>query len=287
VKTLASILVLFAIISIISISPSAFAEVTITTGSVNLSAPGCEETDECYTPSEVTVDVGEKIIMNNIDPAGIHTFTSYTLEDDLPTASGIFDSSFLTTDNPTFEWTPDTAGEIPYYCTLHAWMRGVIIVQEAGAEEETDEAMDDDTDEAMDDETDEAMGDDTDEAMGDETDEAMGDDTDEAMGDDTDEAMADDTDEAMADDTDEAMGDDTDEAMGDEMDASEKKGSNASAMGLSKMSPRAQMNQGVDSAEVKCRQGFELVMKNSNGSAACVKSQSVEKLIQRGWASLF
>jgi plastocyanin len=223
VKTLASILVLFAIISIISISPSAFAETTITTGSVDLSLPGCEETDECYTPSEVTVDVGEKIIMTNTDPAGIHTFTSYTLEDDFPTASGIFDSSMLMGENLTFEWTADTVGEVPYYCTLHAWMRGIIIVQEAGAEEETDEAMDDDTDEAMD----------------------------------------------------------------DEMDTSDKKGSNASAMGLSKMSPRAQMNQGVDSAEVKCRQGFELVMKNSNGSAACVKSQSVEKLIQRGWASLF
>jgi len=233
VKTLASILVLFALISIISISPSAFAEVTITTGSVDLSFPGCEETDECYTPSEVTVDVGEKIIMTNTDPAGIHTFTSYTLEDDFPTASGIFDSSMLMQENLTFEWTADTVGEVPYYCTLHPWMRGIIIVQEAGAEEETDEAMEEETIQA--------------------------------------------TDVPAV----------TDEAMEEEMDASEKKGSNASAMGLSKMSPRAQMNQGVDSAEVKCRQGFDLVMKNSNGSAACVKFQSVEKLIQRGWASLF
>ncbi len=240
-KTLASILVLFALISIISISPSAFAETTITTGSGDLSLPGCEETDECYTPSEVTVDVGEKIIMTNIDPAGIHTFTAYTLEDDLPTASGIFDSSMLMGENLTFEWTADTVGEVPYYCTLHPWMRGIIIVQEAGAEEETDEAMDEETDEAMEEETIQA------------------------------------TDVPAV----------TDEAMDDEMDASDKKGSNASAMGLSKMSPRAQMNQGVDSAEVKCRQGFDLVMKNSNGSAACVKSQSVEKLIQRGWASLF
>ncbi len=221
-KTLASVIVLFAIISIISISPSAFAEVTITTGSVNLSIPGCEETDECYTPSEVTVDVGEKIIMTNTDSAGIHTFTSYTLEDDSPTKSDIFSSPFLTTDNPTFEWTPDTAGEIPYYCELHAWMKGTIIVQEAGAEEETDDAIEE-----------------------------------------------------------------TDDAIEETDDASEKKGNNASAMGLSKMSPRAQMNQGVDSADVQCRQGFELVMKNSNGSAACVNSQSVEKLIQRGWASLF
>ncbi len=229
-KTLASILVLLAIISIISISPSAFAEVTITTGSVDLNLPGCEETDECYTPSEVTVDVGEKIIMTNTDSAAFHTFTSYTLEDDNPTANDIFDSSFLSADNPTFEWTPDTAGEFPYYCSLHAWMKGTIIVQEAGAEEETDDAMDEGTDDAMDEGTDDAMDEGTDDAMDEGTDDAMA---------------------------------------------------------VSKMSPRAQMNQGVDSADVQCRQGFELVMKNSNGSAACVNSQSVEKLIQRGWASLF
>ncbi len=77
-----------------------------------------------------------------------------------------------------------------------------------------------------------------------------------------------------------------DEATEEEVHPSEKKGSNASAMAKSKMSPRAQMNQGVESADVQCRDGFELVMKISNGSAACVKSQSVEKLILRGWASL-
>ena len=71
------------------------------------------------------------------------------------------------------------------------------------------------------------------------------------------------------------------------VEASEKKENNASAMALSKMSPNAQMKHGVDSADVKCRQGFELVMKNSDGSAACINSHSVEKLIQRGWASLF
>ena len=71
------------------------------------------------------------------------------------------------------------------------------------------------------------------------------------------------------------------------VDVSEKKGNNASAMVLSKMSSKAQIKQGVDSADVQCRQGFELVMKNSNGSTACINSHSVEKLIQRGWASLF
>ena len=71
------------------------------------------------------------------------------------------------------------------------------------------------------------------------------------------------------------------------VDVSEKKGNNASAMVLSKMSSKAQIKQGVDSADVQCRQGFELVMKNSNGSDACINSHSVKKLIQRDCASLF
>ena len=70
-------------------------------------------------------------------------------------------------------------------------------------------------------------------------------------------------------------------------DASEYKENNASAMALSKMSPKAQMKHGVDPGDVQCRQGFELVMKNSNSSAACINLHSIEKLIQRGWASQF
>jgi hypothetical protein len=71
-----------------------------------------------------------------------------------------------------------------------------------------------------------------------------------------------------------------------EKDQSQKQTS-ATTLGLSQMSPRAQMIHGVDSSDVQCRQGFELLMKNSDGSAACVHSQSVEKLIQRDWGSFF
>ena len=56
---------------------------------------------------------------------------------------------------------------------------------------------------------------------------------------------------------------------------------------LSNMSPRAQMKDGVNPGDVQCRQNFELVMKISDGSAACVRSASVEKLIQLGWAGQF
>jgi len=132
-KTLASILLLFTIISIISISPSAFAQVSITTGPVNLSTPGCEDTNECYTPGDLTVSVGEKIVMTNTDSTGIHTFTSGTVDGFTPSPDGKFDSGILNADQ-SFELSLDTTGEYPYYCMLHTWMQGTIIVQEAAAE---------------------------------------------------------------------------------------------------------------------------------------------------------
>ncbi len=53
------------------------------------------------------------------------------------------------------------------------------------------------------------------------------------------------------------------------------------------VSPKAQIEQGVKLPDVICRQGFELLMKNSDRSAACVTFDSVEKLIARGWGSIF
>jgi len=133
-KTIASVLVLFTIISIISISPSAFAQVTVETGPVPLSAPGCEDTDECYTPTNVSINAGETIIMTNTDTVGIHTFTSGTVDGFAPSPDDIFDSGMLSADE-SFEWIPDTPGEYPYYCILHVWMQGTITVLEAMAQE--------------------------------------------------------------------------------------------------------------------------------------------------------
>jgi len=123
----------FAMFDVITI-PTAFAEVTVTTGSVPLSAPGCEETNECYTPGDATVDVGGKIIMTNTDSTGIHTFTSGTVDGFAASPDGKFDSGILNADQ-SFEWSPDVAGEYSYYCMLHVWMQGTITVQEAVAEE--------------------------------------------------------------------------------------------------------------------------------------------------------
>jgi hypothetical protein len=48
-------------------------------------------------------------------------------------------------------------------------------------------------------------------------------------------------------------------------------------------SPRAQMIHGVSAQEVKCRDGFQLVIKTSDNSPACIKLSSVSKLMGWGW----
>ena len=145
-KALSSFFVLFAIAAgIVAMTPAAFAdhsEVTIEAAQGS-GAPGCEETAEgCYIPSTATVDVGGVVIFSNPDSAA-HTFTSG--DPTMPeTVQALFDSSLVMAGS-TYEWSPTEAGDVPYFCMVHPWMQGLIIVQEAGAEEEEhDEDMMDD-----------------------------------------------------------------------------------------------------------------------------------------------
>ena len=132
------ILLVFTIISIVSVTPSIFAdhpEVTIETA-LQSGMPGCENTDEgCYIPSNAVVDVDGDVIMSNTDNGAMHTFTAGIVENSVGIPNGIFDSGFLSP-GESFTYSPNVAGEIPYYCMLHTWMVGTIIVQGESVEEE-------------------------------------------------------------------------------------------------------------------------------------------------------
>ena len=56
--------------------------------------------------------------------------------------------------------------------------------------------------------------------------------------------------------------------------------------GFTLMSPMAQMEHGTDANAVVCKEGLQLMKKTSSGTAACVKSTSVDRLVQLGWGSL-
>jgi len=53
---------------------------------------------------------------------------------------------------------------------------------------------------------------------------------------------------------------------------------------LAWISPRHQMNAGIDATEIECREGFSLVLKESNGKAMCLKADTALKMIDRGIA---
>ena len=141
-KAISSIFVLFAIAAgMASMAPTAFAdhsEVTIVAADNSGVPTDCNAgwpdatTSDCYTPSTATVDVGGTVTMLNSDASGMmHTFTSGTgFADELSAVT--FDSGNLMADM-SYTWIPEVAGEVPYYCQLHPWMIGVIIVQEAAA----------------------------------------------------------------------------------------------------------------------------------------------------------
>ncbi len=56
-------------------------------------------------------------------------------------------------------------------------------------------------------------------------------------------------------------------------------------MGDSSLSPLKQLSAGIEPHNVMCKDGLELIFKKSNFHPACVKPSSIEKLIERGWAS--
>jgi len=87
------------------------------------SSPGCEKTNECFNPDTVTATEGNTVTWTNTDTAA-HTVTSGK---DV-TFDGTFDSSLLAP-GKTFSFKFESAGEYPYYCAVHPWMTGKVIVE--------------------------------------------------------------------------------------------------------------------------------------------------------------
>jgi len=51
------------------------------------------------------------------------------------------------------------------------------------------------------------------------------------------------------------------------------------------MAPLKQMKEGVEPSQVQCKEGLQLLLKKSSGSAICVSSDTAEILMQRGYAT--
>ncbi|NJK78084.1 MAG: hypothetical protein HC944_04455 [Nanoarchaeota archaeon] len=87
------------------------------------SSPGCETSNACYTPESVTINVGDTVEWDNVDTAA-HTVTGGSPADG---PSGVFDSS-LVMGKALYAHTFDKAGTYDYFCMVHPWMVGKVIV---------------------------------------------------------------------------------------------------------------------------------------------------------------
>jgi len=90
---------------------------------VGTSVPGCEETNECFTPADISINVGDTVHWMNIDTVA-HTVTGGSPANG---PSGVFDSSLLMAD-AAFAYTFDETGSYDYFCMVHPWMTGSISV---------------------------------------------------------------------------------------------------------------------------------------------------------------
>jgi len=108
---------------------SAQTETVIKTADDSGMSMDCQTSLDCYTPNIVTISVGDVVTMINSDSAAaMHSFTAGTVDGFTPSPSGTFDTGIMSADD-SFEWIPESAGDVPYYCMLHTWMQGTIIVE--------------------------------------------------------------------------------------------------------------------------------------------------------------
>jgi len=131
-KAVYSLFVLLTVFSIIAITPSAFAahgeggmSATVE-NAAGSSTPGCEP--DCFIPSTVVITVGGTVTWENTDTMA-HTSSSGT-----PAGGpdGVFDSSLVMA-GASFSHTFDSTGTFDYFCMVHPWMTGTVIVEAEAA----------------------------------------------------------------------------------------------------------------------------------------------------------
>ena len=85
------------------------------------STPGCEP--DCFVPSTITIENGGTVTFANPDNAA-HTSTSGTPADG---PNGIWNSGMVRSGS-SFTTLALEIGEYPYFCIVHPWMTGLVIV---------------------------------------------------------------------------------------------------------------------------------------------------------------
>ena len=99
------------------------------TDSININeetaSPDCKNDYSCYDVFAAQIDVGETVTWKNLDTWS-HTITSGTPGDG---PDGLFDSGLIDT-YLYFTHTFEESGIYDYFCMIHPWKQGKIVVGE-------------------------------------------------------------------------------------------------------------------------------------------------------------
>ena len=101
--------------------PDAFAATYTVENAQGSSTPGCEP--NCFIPATLTISPGDMVTFVNNDSAA-HVSLSGSPADG---SSGVWDSSLVMM-NSAYTTPALDAGEYPYFCMVHPWMTGLVIV---------------------------------------------------------------------------------------------------------------------------------------------------------------
>ncbi|MGI0092838.1 MAG: cupredoxin domain-containing protein, partial [Nitrosotalea sp.] len=123
---------LLALVAILGVAPAAFGqtanEIDMVKGAGASASADCVAANNCFSPNPLTVAPGTTVTWKNIDTVS-HYVTSGKPSDE--TTGSVFDSGNLIKPGSTYQFTFANAGTFDYFCSVHPWMTGQVIVEAA------------------------------------------------------------------------------------------------------------------------------------------------------------
>jgi len=127
-KPIGALFGLLALVAILGVAP-AFGqtanEIDMTKGAGAAATADCVAAKNCFSPNPLTVTPGTTVTWKNTDTVS-HYVTSGQPSDN--TTGTVFDSGNLIKPAGTYQFTFANAGTFNYFCTVHPWMTGQVIV---------------------------------------------------------------------------------------------------------------------------------------------------------------
>ncbi len=139
-KPMGALFGVLTLVAILAIAPSAFAQqsqVTVNIAVGDGASPSCSQAKNCFNPDVVNVAPGTTVEWQNNDKVS-HTVTSGNPSDNQ--TGTIFDSSLIAA-GKSFSFTFNNPGTYNYFCQVHPWMTGQVIVGAATTASTTGNSM--------------------------------------------------------------------------------------------------------------------------------------------------